>query len=125
MAVVNRRWLRELATFFCFLLPFAALPIGFFYAMRSVLGYPHTWQLLLADGSIFTISIGLNADAMSRLYASESKWVALKLLLGGFAALAMACGSFFYGLRIVTGRSTRSYCSAWASSCFSSASLSR
>jgi hypothetical protein len=75
MAAANKRWRREMLTYFCFTLLYAVWPIGMIY---------------------------LNIGAVSRL-TNATKWPELKIVFVGLASLAMLCGSFFYGLRYVRG----------------------
>jgi hypothetical protein len=103
MAAANYRWGREMLTYFCFTLPYAGWPVGMMYLLHRFQIYPFTWPVVVADGGILSIAIGLNAAAVRRLIMSEHKWLELKIVLAGFATIAMTSASFFYGLRYFHG----------------------
>ena len=103
MAETNRRWRREMLTYLCFTLPGAFFPIGCLWAARAYQGYPLRTVDVVADGGILAIAIGLYADAFARIINSGTRWLELKIVLGGCTTVAMAGGSFFYGLRYVRG----------------------
>jgi hypothetical protein len=103
MAAANRRWLKEILTYVCYTLLYAFFPIACLFLVRSVQGSSFNIPVLVADGGIFAIAIGLNAGAFGRLISNDTKWPEVKIVLAAFASLAMACGSFLYALRYVRG----------------------
>jgi len=90
-------------TFFCFTLPYALFPVGMMWAVNKFEHSPFTLRAMAVDGGILAVAIGLNAAAVKRLVANDSKWPELKIPLAGFASMTMMCAGSFYGLRYVRG----------------------
>ncbi len=101
MATVNRHWRREFVRYVCWTLPFAFCPIEFLWVVRRVFNETLTRSGLVTDGGILCVAIGLAADALLRLLASNRKWFDFKMVLAALAAWAIGSGSYFYSLRLI------------------------